>query len=93
MLLIAVVDQRVQTIDTFQHHGTATTAIATVGSAILYERLTPETDTAGATVATFQKHLGLIEELHLISSGKNLARLRDRPDTKKGTANAPFPHP
>ena len=69
MLLVAVVDQRVQVRHALDDHVAAFAAVAAVGPAELDELLAPEADAAVAAVARAHIDLGLIEELH----GKGLA--------------------
>ena len=64
MLLIAVVDQRVEAVDAFGHDVAAAPAVAAVGSAELDEFLAAERHAAGAAVAGADIDLGLIEEFH-----------------------------
>ena len=64
MLLVAVVDQRVQAVDRLQPDIAAAAAIAAVRSAELDELLAPERDAAGAAVAGADIDLGLIEKFH-----------------------------
>src|SRR3546814_6234549 len=51
MLLVAVVDERVQAVDAFQDHRAAAPAVATVGAAAGNELFPPEADAARAAVA------------------------------------------
>ena len=64
MLLVAVVDQRVQVRHALDDHVAALAAVAAVGPAELDELLPPEADGAVAAVARADIDLGLIEELH-----------------------------
>ena len=64
MLLIAVIDQRVEAVHAFGDHVAAAAAIAAVRPAELDEFLAPERDAAGAAVAGADVDLGLIEEFH-----------------------------
>ena len=66
MLLIAIVDQRVQTVDRFDPDVAAAPAIAAIGTAHLDELLTAKGDAAGATVAGADIDLRLIQEFHNI---------------------------
>jgi hypothetical protein len=65
MLLVAVVDQRVEAVDGFHPDIAAAAAIAAVRPAELDIFLAPERYAAGATVAGADIDLGLIEEFHL----------------------------
>ncbi|MNL41013.1 hypothetical protein D3C87_1634000 [compost metagenome] len=65
MLLVAVVDQRIEAIDAFEHDVTATAAIAAIGAAELDELFAEERYRATAAVAGSNIDLGLVEELHL----------------------------
>ena len=51
MLLVAVVDERVEAVDAFDQDVAAAPAVAAVGAAELDEFLAPEGDRAGAAVA------------------------------------------
>ena len=64
MLLVAIVDQRVEIGDALRPHIAALAAVAAVGPAELDELLAPETDAAGAAVARANVDFGLIQELH-----------------------------
>ena len=64
MLLVAVIEQRVQIGHAFEHDVAAFAAVAAVRAAELDELLPPETDAAIAAVARAHKNLGLIEKLH-----------------------------
>ena len=64
MLLVAIVDQRVQTVDHLDPDIAATTAIATVRPAEFDEFLAPERDGTRAPIAGADVNLGLIEEFH-----------------------------
>ena len=64
MLLVAVIDQRVQALDALGPDVAAAPAVAAVGPAELDEFLAPERDGARAAVAGPNIDLGLIEELH-----------------------------
>ena len=69
MLLVAVVDERVQPVDAFRPDVAATPAVAAVGAAELDELLAAEGERAVPAVAGADIDLGLIEELHLSPSG------------------------
>ena len=64
MLLVAVVEQRVQIGDAFDDNVAAFAAVAAVRTAELDELLPPEADAAIAAIARTHIDLGLIEELH-----------------------------
>src|SRR5580704_5580724 len=64
MLLIAVVDQRVETVDRLRDHVAAAATVAAVRSAIFDEFLAPERHAAVAAVAGANVDLGFVEELH-----------------------------
>ena len=64
MLLIAIIDQRVEAVHAFRHHVAAAPAIAAVRPAELDEFLAPERDAAGPAVAGADVDFGLIEEFH-----------------------------
>ena len=64
VLLVAIVDQRVEAVDDFDDDIAAAAAIAAVGAAELDELLAPEADAAGAAVARADIDLGLVEEFH-----------------------------
>ena len=64
MLLVAIVDQRVQPVDRLHPDVAAAAAVAAVRPAELDELLAPERDRAGAAVAGADIDLGLVEEFH-----------------------------
>ena len=64
MLLIAVIDQRVQIVGGHEDDVAALAAVAAVGPAELDELLAAKAHRAAAAVAAFQVDLALIEELH-----------------------------
>ena len=64
MLLVAVVDQRVEAVDRLGHHVAAFAAVAAVRAAELDEFLAPERRAAVAAVAGTNIDLGLVEEFH-----------------------------
>src|SRR3546814_12189902 len=64
MLLVAIVDERVQAVDAFQDHRAAAPAVAAVRAAAGNELLPPEADAAGAAVAGADVALGLFAVLH-----------------------------
>ena len=64
MLLVAVVDQRVEAVDAFDDDIAAAAAVAAVRAAEFDEFLAPERDAAGAAVAGADIDFGLVEEFH-----------------------------
>ena len=64
VLLVAVVDQRVEAVDRLDDDVAAAAAIAAVGPAELDELLAPERHAAVAAVAGADIDLGLVEEFH-----------------------------
>ncbi len=64
VLLIAVVDQRIEAVDRLHHHVTAVAAVAAVRAAELDEFLAPERDAAVPARAGRDIDLGFIEEFH-----------------------------
>ncbi len=64
VLLIAIVDQRIEAVDAFGPHIAAAAAIAAIGAAEFDEFLAAEGDGAGAAIATPDIDLGLVEKLH-----------------------------
>src|SRR5262249_10901391 len=72
VLLVAVVDQRVEAVDAFGDDVAAAPAVAAVRPAELDEFLAPERHASGAAVAGADIDLGLIEKLHgpsMVSAG------------------------
>src|SRR5579862_4192425 len=67
MLLIAIIDERVEIGDRLDHDIAAAPAIAAIGSTELDKFLAPERDDAGAAVTALQIDLRLIEEFHGLS--------------------------
>src|SRR5690606_23790407 len=64
MLLVAIVDQRVQAVDGFQPDIAATAAIAAIRPAEFDEFFAAKRDAAGAPVAGADINFGLIEKFH-----------------------------
>jgi hypothetical protein len=64
MLLVAVVDERVQALDRFGPDRAAMTTVTAVGAAEFDELLTPERDAAGPAAAGADVDAGKIEKLH-----------------------------
>src|SRR5882724_3733302 len=76
MLLVAIVDQRVEVGHRLDDDIAAAPAIAAIRPAELDEFLAPKADAAGPAVAALEIDLGLVEKLH------------GRPPTKKGNGPA-----
>src|SRR5438046_699160 len=70
MLLIAVVDERVEPINAFDDDIAATAAIAAVRPPELDEFFAQEADRAGAAVAGADIYFGLVEKFHRVSLAK-----------------------
>ena len=64
MLLIAVVDKRVEPVDAFDEDIAAAPAVAAVRTAELDELFAPERDAARPAVAGADEDLGLVEKFH-----------------------------
>ena len=64
VLLVAVIDQRIEAVDRLYHHITTIAAVAAIRSAELDEFLAPERDTAVPARAGRYVDLGFIEEFH-----------------------------
>ena len=64
MLLIAEVDQGIESVHAFRNHVAAATAVAAVRTAELDELLAPECDAAVAAVAGANVDLGFVEKFH-----------------------------
>src|ERR1700760_2906751 len=64
VLLVAIVDQRIQPVDGLDHDVAAAAAIAAGGAAELDEFFAPERDAAVAAVAGADIDLGFVEEFH-----------------------------
>lgn len=79
MLLVAIVDQRVEAGNGLHENVAAAPAIATVRPAELDELLAAKRDGAGAAVAGPYIDLGLIEKLHLMPSSLAAGSGRFRP--------------
>ena len=73
MLLVAIVDQRVEAVDRFGDHVAAFAAVAAIRPAELDEFLAPERHAAVAAVAGANIDLGLVEEFHLSNVKTRLA--------------------
>ena len=68
MLLVAVVDQRVEVGNRLRDHVAALAAVAAIRPAELDELLAMEADRAGTAVTALHEDLGFIEEFHLSQS-------------------------
>src|ERR1700682_2917320 len=64
MLLVTIVDQRVEAVDRLRDHIAAVAAVAAVRPAVFDEFLAPERHAAVAAVAGANVDLGFVEELH-----------------------------
>src|SRR5262249_52199933 len=64
VLLVAIIDQRVEAVGGLDPDVAATSAVAAVRTAILNEFLAPERDAAGAAVAGAHVDFRLVQELH-----------------------------
>src|SRR5262249_51263320 len=64
MLLVAIIDERIEPVDRLHDHVAALAAVAAVRPAELDESLAPERHAAVAAVARADVHLGFIEEFH-----------------------------
>jgi hypothetical protein len=67
MLLIAIVDERVEIVDAADDDVSAMAAVTAVRSAELDELLAPEADAAVTAIAGLDVDLGEVEELHAVS--------------------------
>jgi hypothetical protein len=65
VLLVAIVDERVQIVRRLQDDVSTTPAIATIRPTILDELLATESDAARAAIAGFDVELRLIKKLHV----------------------------
>jgi hypothetical protein len=65
MLLVAIIDERVEAVDRLRDHVAALSAIAAVRPAEFNELLSPKRDAAIAAVAGANVNLGLVEKFHL----------------------------
>jgi hypothetical protein len=70
MLLVPIIDQRVQAIYRIGNNITAAPAIAPVRTAEWHMRFTPETDSTGAAIAGSHIDFCLIEEFHVFAYKK-----------------------
>src|SRR5262249_14751830 len=78
MLLVAVVDERVEPVDRLHDHVTALAAVAAVRPAELDEFLAPERHAAVRAVARADISLGFIEEFHDPRYASTDAKIRER---------------
>ena len=78
MLLVAIVDQRVEPIDAFDDHIAAAPAVAPIGTAEFDELLAAERHGSAAPVAGAHIDLGLVEKLHGSASTPDDAPLQWR---------------
>src|SRR5690606_33344351 len=67
VLLVAIIDQRVESIDALDDDVAAASAIAAIGPAEFDEFLAQKADRAGATIAGADKDLRLVEKFHVAS--------------------------
>ena len=97
MLLVAIVDQRVEAVDGLHPDVAAAPAVAAVRPAELDELLAPERHRAGAAVAGADVDLGLVEKFHLSGhqsacmefAGPALAQSRPRARAGRAELAAP----
>ena len=73
VLLVAIIDQRVEPVDAFDDDVAAAPAVAAVRPAEFDELLAPKRDAAGAAVAGADIDLGLVEEFHLPLTVRKIA--------------------
>ena len=78
VLLVAIVDQRVEAVDRFDHDVAAFAAIAAVRAAELDEFLAPERHAAVPARAGRDIDLGFIEEFHGVRVYRIAAAIRQR---------------
>ncbi len=71
VLLVAIVDQGIQPVDSFREDVAAAPAVAAVGPAELDELLAAKGDRARAAVAGADIDLGLVEEFHTRPSSQS----------------------
>ena len=64
VLLIAKIDEGVQTLDRFNDYRATIAAVAPIGTAVFDILLAPEADASGATAARADVDFGEIEEFH-----------------------------
>ena len=78
VLLVAVVDQRVEVVDAFDEDTATLSAVAAVGSAELNKLLAAEADAAVAACSGRDVDFGLIEKLHDARAFKAVVQGRRR---------------
>ena len=83
VLLIAIVDERVEAFDRFHDHVAALAAVAAIRAAELDEFFAPERHAAVTAVAGANIDLGLVEEFHRRLYGMP----RPNPPVRRGAAN------
>src|SRR6185437_2531018 len=88
VLLVAIVDQRVEVFDRFGPDIAALAAIAAVRSAIFDELLAPERDAAVTAVAGLDIDLGLVEESHA-ADFRSVLRMIGRCAARRATTSKP----
>jgi hypothetical protein len=71
MLLIAIINQCVQPINTFRDHTAAASPITAIRATAWHMRLTPKAQTPGAAVAALNKDFRLIKKFHVAFQKKN----------------------
>src|SRR6516225_5274045 len=64
VLLIAIVDQRIEAVHAFRHHIAAAPTIPAIGPAELDKFFAPERHATGPAIAGADVDLGLVEEFH-----------------------------
>ena len=67
MLLIAVIDERVQPVDTFDEHIAATSAVAPIGTTEFDEFFATKGDATCTSIARADKDFSLIKKFHALS--------------------------
>ena len=85
VLLIAIVDQRVEPVDANRPYVAAAPAVAAVGSAVLNGFLTAEADGSAAAVTRSHKDFRLVQEFHRLNSISSGARVFRTPGHAFGT--------
>ena len=77
VLLVAIVDQRVEAVDRLDDHVAALAAVAAVRAAEFDEFLAPERDAAVPARAGRNVDLGFVEEFHGVSVYRGSAEMRE----------------
>src|SRR5579863_41581 len=85
MLLVAIVDERVEPVDRDCDHVTTLAAVATIGAAKLNEFLAAERNAAVAAVARADIDLGFVKKFHRSSVGP-ITRTHNRKMPKRALA-------